>query len=321
MRILKYVLKNMFFRKIKIVLLTLVVCNSLFIALYTTQRLSNEMYGFVISRSPINDYVIDSMVDLQDITYLVKVSYLNVSDSILYKVDWNFKKFARSLLVEGRLPKAERELLVVWNRQNLSVGDEVLINGSAHRIVGILDSEKFPSILNLRNKCVLIKISRDVRNVSILIFGVFIFANITDLEIKIESLVGEDKIVTIYTPERIIVHLMVTSSIFVSVLVNIAVLFLSLIDVRKEVAIIFSIGWKYVDVLKRVYIEILMLFFGSYVAGVIVSYFVIYFIFKFYFFWIPTFQFVILLYLLIAALTFIFFKFLVLGKVKEVLLA
>lgn len=321
-RILKYVFKSISVRKLKVSLLILIVNFSLFITFYATQKLSNETYGFVISHTPISDYIIYSIADLQDITYFVKVSCINASSFLLYETDQNFKKFARRLLVEGRFPRNQREvLLIAGNKQNFSVGDEMLINGGICKIVGILDSERFPSMFNPYKQCVLIKISHNIHNnVYILIFGVSIFANITNFEIRIRNLVGEDKIVAIFAPEGLIQHFLVASSIFTSILISIVVLFLTLIDIRKEVALIFSVGWRYTDALKRIYIEISSLFLLSYITGITAAYFTIFLVFRYYFFLIFAFQFVTLLYLLIMILTFVFSRFFVLSKIEEVLL-
>lgn len=318
----RYVVKGIKGRCVKVLLFCCMIGLILFFPLHLFEDLQNNMYVFVSSPTLISSSDVKLIDGWRWTNYVVCVSCEVYGNVTVLNVNGNFRKFACKFLVDGRLPRGVGEAAaVVLEDTNVNVGDFLSVGNGSVRVVGLLDIKCVPLIGEVVSaKVILVKIvDEEVFDSRALVVGLSCFANVSDVLVRLENLLGENVLIDASNIPFSKIRFVNVFAVC-SLAANVAVTFLIVLDIRKDCAILFSVGWLPRDVFGRIVLETVVLNLLGFLVGFVVLYVETVFILKYYFF-INIYVFILMMLTLLSSVfsSYIFSRFLVFKKGVEVL--
>ena len=270
---------------IMIVLISL----SLFISLQTQENFYNTQYITVISQSKITSRSLDELKKISGVTYIAEVNYSKCNDHFLiFNANLDFKIFVRKYIIAGRLPENNYEISIIVeripNETNLQIGKILRINNKTYSVVGYVDTKWIPINPTITtNNTMVLHITEEEISPTILFIGYSFYTNSTEVYNRIKNIFNQTAFVYFRSVSPI--EEMYFKVVLVGMyIINIGLVFLITVDVRKDTAILYAIGWPRKWILKRFLLELILLYAVGYSLCYLFSYIYIVFITKYFIF-------------------------------------
>ena len=277
-RYLRYVRKRLRSKAWKNAVLITIFLLLFLYPLINYETLQNKTYIGIFSRGNV---LLNNKVDsLNNIDGIILTTYLSYyfpnnpnANALLIEATNNFKIFAHRYLVCGRFPLNQNEILVEAKlTYKVDIGDQIEFNNESYIVVGKVSSGIKNLIGDFPDLLPAIKFTNEPpKRIMATILSIFVFSNYESIISKLEEIFGNDAWINTLSlreeEQSRVFQIFVTTFIATSV-----ASLLSVIDMRSDSAILFSIGWRWKDILVRVYVEYIIINMLSYVGSLTVLY-------------------------------------------------